>query len=172
MVLGEVGERGWIKILRERRNPMRQTRQKNRTRRTEAFTLIELMLVVTLIAIITAIALPNWAGARKAANEVAAISAMRSLCTAQTHYRLRFGSYGSLADLTASTTVDDGFSDALRSGYVFSSTVAPTATRWEFNADPATPGITGDRHFFVDTSGVIRFQEAATATATDPAIDS
>lgn len=139
--------------------------------RAEAFTLIELMLVVTLIAIITAIALPNLASARKAANEVAAIAALRTICTTQTHYRMRFGSYGSLADLIASTTIDDSFSDALRSGYLFSSTAASTASRWEMNADPETPGVTGDRHFFVDHSGVIRFQEAGTASATDPAID-
>ena len=150
---------------------MRQTSHRNRTRSTEAFTLIELMLVVTLIAIITAIALPNLTAARKAANEVAAISALRTLCTAQTHYRMRFGSYASLTDLTATTTIDDSFSDALRSGYQFTSAAAPTASRWELNADPQTPGITGDRHFFVDHSGVIRFQEAGTANASDPAID-
>jgi prepilin-type N-terminal cleavage/methylation domain-containing protein len=141
------------------------------TERNGAFTLIELMLVVTLIAIITAIALPNLTAARKAANEVAAISALRSICTAQTHYRMRFGSYASLADLTAATTIDDSFTDALRSGYVFASTATPTSSRWELNADPQMPGQSGDRHFFVDHSGVIRFHEGATASAVDPAID-
>jgi prepilin-type N-terminal cleavage/methylation domain-containing protein len=146
-------------------------RDRTPTGRGGAFTLIELMLVVTLIAIITAIAIPNLTAARKAANEVAAISALRSICTAQTHYRMRFGAYASLADLTAATTIDDSFADALRSGYLFTSTATPTASRWELNADPQTPGQTGDRHFFVDHSGVIRFNETGLASASDPAID-
>jgi prepilin-type N-terminal cleavage/methylation domain-containing protein len=136
-----------------------------------AFTLIELMLVVTLIAIITAIAIPNLAAARKAANEVAAISALRSMCTAQAHYRLRFGSYATLADLVASTTVDDSFTDALRSGYVFVDPVAPTQSHWQLNADPQDPGVSGDRFFFVDVSGVIRYLEGAPASSVDQPID-
>src|SRR5262245_18344738 len=129
---------------------MRQVRRED-----GGFTLIELMIVVAIIAIILAIAIPSLFGAKKAANESAAISALRSVGTAQTRYRLRFGTYAPLATLTSSGLMDSSFADAERSGYLFAEPTPINAYVWAMDAAPVSPGVTGDRCFFVDESGVI-----------------
>ena len=62
-------------------------------RRRGAFTLIEFMIVVGIIAIVVAMALPSLLSSRKAANEAAAVSYLRSIHSGQTMCRLRFGTY-------------------------------------------------------------------------------
>jgi type IV pilus assembly protein PilA len=135
------------------------------------FTLIELMIVVAIIAIIAAVAIPSLLAARKAASESAAISALRTVSTAQARYRLRFGTYTTLATLTASAVIDDSFADAQRNGYVFTEPAAPTPYMWTLAAAPVVPAVTGDRFFFVDESGVIRNREGGPATVADVPID-
>src|SRR5471032_2485470 len=55
--------------------------------KSKGFTLIELMIVVAIIAIIAAIAIPNLLRSRMAANEVAAVAACKAFCTAEDIYR-------------------------------------------------------------------------------------
>ena len=140
-------------------------------KRKQGFTLIELMIVVAIIAIIAAIAIPSLLNARKAGNEASAISSLRTLSTVQEQYRTRFGTYaGSLANLETEKYIDNVLGTGSKSGYTF---VYPAGTQntWSCNANPATAGTTGDRRFFVDHSGVIRFNSSAAASATDSAID-
>jgi type II secretory pathway pseudopilin PulG len=129
------------------------------------------MIVIAIIAIIAAVAIPNLLAAKKTANEAAAISALRTISTAQTRYRLRFGTYAPLATLVTSSVIDDSFGDAQRNGYLFAEPGAVTAFVWATTASPLSPGVTGDRYFFVDESGVIRFRDGAIATPADNPID-
>ena len=139
-------------------------------KRNKGFTLIELMIVVAIIAIIAAIAIPSLLNARKAGNEASAISSLRTLSTVSEQYRTRFGSdAGSLANRETEKCIDNVLGTALKSGYTFGYT--PGTNTWSCTASPATPGTTGDRRFFVDGSGVIRFNSTATASAADKAID-
>jgi prepilin-type N-terminal cleavage/methylation domain-containing protein len=139
-------------------------------KRNHGFTLIELMIVVAIIAIIAAIAIPSLLNARKAGNEASAISSLRTLTTVNEQYRTRFQSYSdALASLLAENYIDNVLGSGTKSGYGF--TYTGGANTWSCNADPTTAGTTGDRHFFVDQSGVIRFDAAAAATATSSAID-
>lgn len=137
---------------------------------TQGFTLIELMLVVTLLAIIMAIAIPSMLQARKHANEGAAIATLRSISTAQERYRMRFSSYATLADLVSSGCVDNSFASGQKSGYLFV-TSAPTAYVWSMTASPSSSALSGDRYFLVDDSGVIRFSETGAPTSADAPID-
>ncbi len=140
-------------------------------KRNSGFTLIELMIVVAIIAIIAAIAIPSLLNARKAGNEASAISSLRTLTTVNEQYRTRFQSYAStLAVLNTEGYIDNVLSSGTKSGYTFVYTLASVNT-WNCTGDPATPGTTGDRYFFVDQSGVIRFSATGTATATSGAID-
>jgi type IV pilus assembly protein PilA len=143
---------------------------KSRNQPGRGFTLIELMLVVTLLAIIMAIAIPSMLQARKHANEGAAIASLRSVSTAQERYRIRFGSYAALTDLVASSCVDSSFASGQKSGYTFATSVATVFT-WSMTASPTTVSVTGDRYFLVDDSGVIRFSEAGVPTSADNPID-
>jgi type IV pilus assembly protein PilA len=132
--------------------------------RTRGFTLIELMIVIAIIAIISAIAIPNLLQARKASHEAAAIGALRTLNTAQTIFRegdkdanktLDYAT--SLALLsTSGNLIDSILAAGTKQGYVFSITAATRFT-WSATATPAARGTSGERYFFIDESGVIRF---------------
>ncbi len=144
------------------------------------FTLIELMIVIAIIAIIAAIAIPNLIEARKGSNEAAAIGALRTLTTAQALFRegdkekdgtLDYATV--LSDLSATTNgslVDGVLGSGTKQGYAFLISAATPQFTWSATAAPAVPGKSGDRYFFVDESGVIRFSTSTTATSTSPAI--
>ena len=140
------------------------------TKRKEGFTLIELMIVVAIIAIIAAIAIPSLLAARISGNEASAVSSLRTISTVNEQYRTRFGVYaGALGDLNAEKYIDSVLGGGTKSGFGF--TYAGTAITWDLRADPSTPGRTGDRYFFIDESGVIRFSTTGTADATSNPID-
>jgi len=139
-------------------------------RRQEGFTLIEVMIVVAIIAIIASMAIPSILNARKASNEASATSALRTLTTANNQYRTRFQSYAAaLTNLSASGHLDDVVASGTKSGYTF--TYAGGQDTWTTNADPTAAGSSGDRGFFVDTSGVIRFVASGAASATSAPIE-
>ena len=130
----------------------------------QGFTLIELMIVVAIIAIIAAIAIPSLLNARKAGNEASAISSLRTLSTVNQQYRTRYQSYASsLASLSTVNYIDSVLGSGTKSGYGF--TYAGGTNTYTVSAVPTTAGTTGDRGFFVDTSGVLRFAASGTATS-------
>ena len=140
-------------------------------RREQGFTLIELMIVVAIIAIIAAIAIPSLLNARKAGNEASAISSLRTLTTVNEQYRTRFQIYSADLDgLNTAGYIDSVLGGGEKSGYAFNYT--KTGSTWSCAADPVSEGNDGDRHFFVDQSGIIRFNATATANSTSSPIDS
>jgi type IV pilus assembly protein PilA len=134
------------------------------------FTLVELMIVIAIISIIVVIAIPSIAGAKLASNEASAISSLRTLTTANQHYRTRFQRYPTaLTDLSATGYIDTVLGTGSKSGYVFA--FSGSTDTWSIAADPSVPGTTGFRGFFVDESGVIRFSEPGPATSSSNPID-
>ena len=137
----------------------------------KGFTLIELMIVVAIIAIIAAIAIPSLLTAKKSGHEAAIIASLRTLSSTQEQYHSRFGSYGSLANLLAEAYIDPVLGSGTKSGYTIAM-VSATVDVWSATAVPTTIGTTGDRGFFVDNSGVLRFTPDGTApTASSSALD-
>ncbi len=136
----------------------------------KGFTLIELMIVVAIIAIIAAIAIPNLLRSRMAANEAAAIGALRTLSSSQENYRNNSGTglYGTLALLAGATPpyIDSALGAGISRGYTVAVVGAPTADVWSATAVPNTVGSSGNRGFFIDESGVIRFTTDGSAPTT------
>jgi prepilin-type N-terminal cleavage/methylation domain-containing protein len=140
------------------------------------FTLIELMIVIAIIAIICAIALPGLLRSRLQTNEAAAIENLRTICGAQLGYNSSKCRYADFAALTSAVdgtgtaflngTWDDGIE---KSGYLFTLD-SVTAGNFVCYADPKTAGTTGQRWFRVDGSGVIRANPSARPSDDDPAI--
>ena len=141
----------------------------------EGFTLVELMITVAIIAILMAFSIPIISNARISANEGSAVSSIRTLTSANTTYRTRFGSYaGDFDDLSSSGIIDEVLAASVqtpgKSGYIFTYSVAPGS--WELAAQPLQPGVSGQRYFFADTSGVIRTADSVAADSTSKPLDS
>ncbi len=139
------------------------------TAKSRGFTLLELMLVITVVGILSTIAIPSYLNSRKSANEGAAIGSLRLISTAQEIHVERFGSYATLDDLIARNLIDSTFAAPSRRGYVFSSS-SVGVDQWSVNADPENPGSSGNNYFFVNELGVIRESASGPATASDPPV--
>jgi type IV pilus assembly protein PilA len=146
----------------------------------KGFSLIELLIVVAIILIIAAIAIPNLLRSRMAANEASAVGSLRTLNTAAVTYSSTYPSVGypgTLASLAppASGTADSASSDLVdsvlaagtKSGYqfVWSKGAGTPTTGYSIVSDPVAPGTSGTRGFFTDQSGVIRYNSGVGASS-------
>ena len=139
-------------------------------RNKAGFTLIELMIVVAIIAIIAAIAIPNLLRSRMQSNESSAIGNLRAISGSEVAYHAANSAYA--LDFDSMTTATPPFLDGdwtgAKNGYVF--TIAGDVNCYTVTANPEVAGTTGNRYFFTDCSGVIRYSTAGEADATSTPI--
>lgn len=156
----------------------------------KGFSLIELLIVVAIILIIAAIAIPNLIRSRMAANEASAVASIRTINTAEvvfsTTYALANLFSATLADLgdvagtcanaaipptaTNACLIDPALAAATvapgKSGYIFTYTNPPG--QYTISAAPQTPNSTGVRGFFSDQTLIIRAANPSPATVASP----
>ncbi|MCX5705576.1 MAG: prepilin-type N-terminal cleavage/methylation domain-containing protein [Candidatus Omnitrophica bacterium] len=132
----------------------------------KGFTLVEIMIVVAIIALLAAIAIPNLLRARLQANESSTQAALKTIATAEVTYRTANATYGTLAELGAATPpyIDAVLSAGAKNGYDFATSDIAGET-FCANAEPATPNVTGVRSFCITEDGVLRVQAAGGAIA-------
>jgi prepilin-type N-terminal cleavage/methylation domain-containing protein len=154
-------------------------------KRQKGFSLIELLIVVAIILIIAAIAIPNLLRARIQANEASAVASIHAVNTSEIAFSSAYplvGFSASLAALgdggispcpgtaTASCYVDSALASGTKSGYAFtyapdlSSTPTP---RYTLHADPLTRGVSGQRSFYSSDGNITRYNPSVAATSTD-----
>jgi type IV pilus assembly protein PilA len=156
-------------------------------RKQKGFSLIELLIVVAIILIIAAIAIPNLMRSRMAANEASAAGNLRTINTAEVSFMSNYNTYSAdllglagtcdattppsstsacLLDGTLAAAVD---ADHQKSGYTFVYAPGTANMAYTIVSDP-TSASSGIKHYFTDESAVIRVDKTATATAASPAI--
>ena len=147
-------------------------------KKQNGFSLIELLIVVAIILIIAAIAIPNLLRSKMAANETSAVASLRTLNTAFIMYSTIYGGYptaltnvgpGTPATSAAADLIDSVLASGNKSGYCFlyvagQSDSSGNVLSYGVTAFPLSLGTTGQRGFFTDQSGVIRVDTAETAT--------
>jgi type IV pilus assembly protein PilA len=170
---------GWAReSLEERSGKMRK--------QCSGFSLIELLIVVAIILIIAAIAIPNLLKSKMAANQASAVESLRTMISVEVVYSSTYnqGYTSSLAQLappasgsatsSAAGLIDSLLASGSKSGYTFtyaaSAAVNGSTPNYTVNADPITPGTTGQNHYYTDASGVIRINTSAAASASDSPI--
>jgi prepilin-type N-terminal cleavage/methylation domain-containing protein len=161
-------------------------------RNSKGFSLIELLIVVAIILIIAAIAIPNLLRSRIAANQASAVGSLRTLNTANITYASTYNtgyssalSYLGPSGAALPTVLGAGLVDSIlggtgsqvssKSGYNFTYSPGPTdnsgrINTYAFNANPGSPGTTGTNYYFTDQSGVIRQNSTAIAGSSDSPI--
>ena len=144
----------------------------------QGYSLIELLLVVTIISIIAAVAIPNLLSVRKAANEGSAVSTLRTLHGANVSYAASTGNgvyaglaatpgTSSLVDLHSAGLIDSVLRGGSKSGYLFSGdredATATEPGTFHFCSNPSTTSgllMSGSKRYGVATDGVLRFDTA------------
>jgi type IV pilus assembly protein PilA len=164
-------------------------------RKQKGFSLIELLIVVAIILIIAAIAIPNLLRARIAANESSAAASIRTISTAELTYQTSYPTFGYAAQLPdlGPNTADPGCTagpvqanaciidltlassaTTPKSGYKFTavpskSTGATTNDQYDASAQPATLNTTGVKEFCATEDNVVRFLTPAAGTGVNHA---
>ena len=156
-------------------------------KRQAGFSLIELLIVVAIILVIAAIAIPSFLSSRMAANESSAVASVRSVSTAETAYAASYAAIGYSVALTdlgdggssnciASTTqaclIDSLLASGIKSGYsiTYANDGNTPSIGYTIHADPLARGQSGRRSFFSNQPGEIRYNVTAVASVTDPVI--
>ena len=145
----------------------------------KGFSLIELLIVVAIILIIAAIAIPNLIRSKIAANEASAVASLRTLNTSAVSYSTTYGSYPTvlteLGPLTPPTSasadlIDSVLATGQKSGYDFVwSGGGAAATQYAINANPLSNS-SGTVYYYTDQSLVIRSNSTTGASVGDLAI--
>jgi len=153
---------------------------------TKGFSLIELLIVVAIILIIAAIAIPNFMKSKMAANQASAVESLRMLDTAEVTYSSTYNigfsatlaylgpTSGGVPNSQAAGLIDSTLATGFKSGYALVYSAAPVDLSGKINAYEVTgtpmSSSTGSTYYYTDQSGVIRQNATAVAGSTDSSI--
>lgn len=124
--------------------------------RRRGFSLVELLIVVAIIGVLLAVAIPHFITMRLGADENAVIREVQTIHQAQIQYSSQFGKYaGTIAELgpSGANLVPESLASGEKNGYLF--TMTSRLGGYAVHANPKVFGSTGRRTFYLDESGVV-----------------
>jgi type IV pilus assembly protein PilA len=152
-------------------------------RDAEGFSLIELLIVVAIILIIAAIAIPNLLRSKIAANQASAVGSLRTIDTAEQTYSSTYNagysssllalgpdsSGGTSPSSTTADLIDSVLAGGTKSGYTFTYSAGTSAGNqiptFSVTATPQVQNTTGQNGYYTDQSNVIRYDSSGSATS-------
>jgi type IV pilus assembly protein PilA len=152
------------------------------------FSLIELLIVVAIILIIAAIAIPDFLKSKMAANQASAVGSLRVINSSEVMYNSSYGKgysaslaylkappAGTQPSLTAAALLDEVLGSGIKSGYTFIYTPNSVDSLGDYqgytvNANPLSLHSSAEVYYFTDQSYVIRLNNTQQATSTDPGL--
>ncbi len=153
--------------------------------REEGFSLVELLIVVAIILIIAAIAIPSLINSRIAANQASAIESLRVLGTSEVTYAATYGNgysaslaalgpapAGTIPNASAAALIDNLLVSGVKSGYTFTYTPTLLDATGRYNgytliANPISVGTSGIDFYYEDETHIIRMNATAQASSSD-----
>lgn len=167
---------------------MSSSQRRARTRSTSGFTLMELLIVISIIVILMLIAIPTANTIKKHTDEVSAQKSLQTIEQAESMYEQNYPVTGYACSLqalsgdpssgapsaTASQLLNGQLTTGIKDGYIFNITNCTKSTAnnseritsYTLTAVPATPGKTGDRGFCVEAGGSIKMDPAGGTNCT------
>ncbi len=159
-------------------------------RRQQGYTLMELLIVMSIILILTAIAIPNFMNMRSQANETSALQSLRAINSAEIQYETDYPANGFSCNLTqlggdtkagppsaqSAQLMSNDLAGGLKSGYIFTignctkvqANNQDVYTSFEVTAVPQSVGRTGHRGFCMDQTGEMKSDPAGGTNCTQP----
>jgi len=163
----------------------RQNRKAQSKNRQKGFSLVELLIVISVILLIAGISIPSLMQSRMRGNEASAVGSLRQMAAASVAYQLQCDNLGYESTLTllgpgagdcasGANLLDGvlgGSASPQKAGYAFTFTGdgQTPSIAFTISADPLN-SYSGTRHFFIDQTGVVRENDTVTATIADTPI--
>ena len=141
-------------------------------RNNRGFSLPELLIVVAIIGIIAAIAVPSLLEAQRASREAAAIQTLRAIVSAENTYISTKGGYQQFGDstqLSAAGLIDSAFMTSPMNKYQVSLVLGSPSSTYTATSEPTFTTLTG-HFYYTSNDGVIHWHAGASAGPGDPAI--
>ncbi|MCK5491512.1 MAG: type II secretion system protein [Candidatus Omnitrophica bacterium] len=136
----------------------------------KGFTLIEIMMVLAVIMILAGVAIPSMIRSRVTSNEATTIVNLKGLYTAFIMYYNDNDKEYPLALAEMSKYISASLAQGSKSGYLYVYQRIDEDT-FEVNANPERLGNTGSRYFYLNESGIIRYNSSGEASVTDPSTE-